>query len=86
VCSAADRRVKHTVANEALAHILTDDDEHLANLVGTGAVAPRLFWSLIVMVCSLRTYTGRTSKGEAKQGGERPLKSRSPQTPFLTTG
>jgi len=27
---------EHAVANQALAHILTDDDEHLANLVAGG--------------------------------------------------
>jgi len=25
---------EHPVADQALAHVLTDDDEHLANLVG----------------------------------------------------
>ena len=46
-------------ADEALAHVLTDDNEHLANLVGAGAARASLeFVSSAVMSISneSRTY------------------------------
>jgi len=39
---------EHTIADQASTHLLTDDDEYLANLVGAGGCYATLLWSSVV--------------------------------------
>ena len=49
------------IADEAPAHILPDDNEHLADLDGAGERCSTAALSLIVISCSLRRYTRVTT-------------------------